>query len=184
MLLRADAKYNFEDLPSYETKKINAKMYKVKTYNKGTVFRLSIDPVGSLTAERLNIYFYVTKDKIYRLWSYFFNGDKVITFYDNDKLLVSTFDTDEKLIKNGEVVCQLENISVEDDATNTDYSVIKEGDKITYSSVELAANGDPYFSECFVWELHKGLIEYESSYNAESELLKLTNISKTNNESQ
>lgn len=177
MLLRAEAKYSSEE--SFETRNISAKMYKIKTYKNGSVFRFSVEPVGILSTERRNIYFYVTKNKIYRLWSHYSTEEKVITFYEDDELLTSILDTEEKLIANGEIVCQLEEISVEDKVTNDNYSLVKEGDKITYSRVDLSPNGEPYYNEYFVWELHKGLIEYGSSFKAEADLLKLTDISKS-----
>lgn len=160
---------------------IEAEVYLVKSYEKGSVYRFAIKPVEEmeeLGAERLNIYFYVTDDIIYRLWPYTFEDDKTITFYDNDAGLIQALDTDKKLADNGDIVCQSENIicELEPGQHGMSFHITNNGDTIVYNRSDRKVNGDQGYGETFVWERGKGLIEYRSNYHVESEILYLTNI--------
>lgn len=177
MTLRMNAEF-YEDIENRVIKVIEAEVYLVKEYEKGSVYRFAIEPVGELGAEWLNIYFYVTEDKIYRLWSYIFDGDELITFYDDDKLLTEILDTDEKLVNNSEVVCQSENVicELEPEEHGMRYRITNNGNTIVYGRSDVEASGDPGYCENFVWEKGKGLSEFTSKYGIETEILYLTNI--------
>lgn len=191
-LLSADIKYEASE--TWDTINGELQIKWLKRYDNGDLYKLSVEGIteGFLGPERKNIYLYVTSDEIYRLWSFYRdeNGQS-ITFYDNDSLLMETFDTDEKLIENGELVCCMERI--EDELGKEDlgenemgtpiseigkhFSVIPEGDQIAYSRYDTKPNGETDFYENFVWERGKGLIEYRSGFRAEAEILYIENIS-------
>lgn len=161
---------------------INLEMYKVKNYEKGGLYHLKIGPIeneeGYLGEERLNIYFYVTEEKIYRLWSYVYQDGEIISFYDNDELVVSILDTEDKIIENGEVVCQREETEseLEDGAYGTHFAITKKEKQIIYSRCDVEMSGDPGFYEWFTWEDGKGLVDYGSGFSAEAEILYLSKI--------
>lgn len=160
---------------------IEAEVSLVKKDEKGSVYRFAIKPVEEmeeLGAERLNLYFYVTDDKIYRLWPYVFENGKTVTFYDDEVKLTQVLDTDQKLADNGDIVCQRENMIWEPKPGQhgVSFHITNNGDTIVYSASERKANGDQGYGETFVWERGKGLTEYRSNYHVESEILYLTNI--------
>ena len=191
-LLSADIKYEASE--TWDTINGELQIKWLKRYDNGDLYKLSVEGIteGFLGPERKNIYLYVTPDEIYRLWSFYHdeNGQS-ITFYDNDSLLMETFDTDEKLIENGELVCCMERI--EDELGKEDlgknemgtpiseigkhFSIIPEGERIAYSRYDTKPNGETDFYENFVWERGKGLVEYRSGFRAEAEILYIENIS-------
>lgn len=192
-ILSADIKYEASETWDTITGKLKIKW--LKRYDNGDLYKLSVEGITEgnfLGPERKNIYLYVTPDEIYRLWSFYRdeNGQS-ITFYDNDSLLMETFDTDEKLIENGELVCCMER--VEDELGKEDlgenemgtpiseigkhFSIIPEGERIAYSRYDTKPNGETDFYENFVWERGKGLVEYRSGFRAEAEILYIENIS-------
>lgn len=154
----------------------------LKEYDNGNLYKLMVEPDGRITGylskERLIIYFYVTSDKIYRLWSFAVRDGKLIEFYNNDALLMETLNTDEKLVKNGEVVCCMENMTDELEVSEVGKHVmiIQRGEQVIYDRVDINENGGRGFYERFVWEEGKGLIEYKSGYRMESEILYIDNI--------
>lgn len=190
-LLSADIKYEASE--TWNTINGELKIKRLKRYDNGDLYKLSVEGIteGFLGPERKNIYLYVAPDEIYRLWSFCRdeNGQS-ITFYDNDSLLMETFDTDEKLIENGELVCCMERL--EDELGKEDlgenemgtpiseigkhFSIIPEGERITYSRYDTKPNGETDFYENFVWERGKGLVEYRSGFRAEAEILYIENI--------
>lgn len=181
--LKAKAKYDDVTGSKFAEETACAEMRFIKQYEQGSVYKFVIEPLGALTDERLNIYFYVTNNKIYRLWSYVYQDDKVITFYNDDELLVKVLDTDEKLINNGQIVCQEEEVQDELRGEDSEFHfAIKKCGKqqIEYSSCSITSNGEIYYYENFKWEKGKGLIEFCSGYRAEREPLYLTEITQIN----
>lgn len=154
----------------------------LKEYDNGTLYKLIVEPDGRITdylsEERLTIYFYVTSDKIYRLWSYAVQDGKLIEFYNNDALLMETLNNDEKLVKNGELVCYMEDMADELEVSEVGkhVTIIQRGEQIIYDRVDINENGSRGFYERFVWEEGKGLVEYKSGYRMESEILYIDNI--------
>ncbi len=144
----------------------DAEIYRVKTYEHGCVYRMIIyiDPFMSSwyfkSGEPLNIYFYVTADKIYRILPYAQPepGGRSIDLYDDDNLLTETLDTDEKLQNNSIVVCQEEELQHEYS------SITKDGNRITYYLSETKVNGEPGGEDLFVWEQGKGLVEFGTGF--------------------
>lgn len=191
-ILSADIQYDAPE--TWDTVSGELEIKWLKRYDNGDLYKLSVEgiPEGFLGPERKNIYLYVTPDEIYRLWSYYRDEDgQSITFYNNDSLLMETFDTDEKLIENGELVCCME--KVEDEPGKEDLgenemgtpiseigkhiTIVPEGEQITYSRWDVKPNGERDFYENFVWERGKGLVGYRSGFRAEAEILYIENIS-------
>lgn len=180
--LQGNAEYFDRDEGEYKKSVIYAEIYFVKEYEKGSVYKFEIEPVGGLQYERLNQYFYVTENAIYRLSPYFYNvkENEIITL--DDKLLVEVLDTDDKLIKESDIVCQEEKIesSFEEKEEGIYFTILKRGNQITYSRLELDANGETNYYENYVWEDGKGLIEYSSGFGAMRDILYITGITVMN----
>lgn len=159
-------------------------VHPVKKYEDGEVYKLSVADERKirdfLGDDRLNIYFYVTDDKIYRLWSYVCQDEKVIRFYNDDELFVKYLDTDEKLINNGELVCCTENMDDEltEETGKIDVVMTRQNDRVTYSRTELREDGSLHYYESFVWEKGKGLVECMSGFGEMSDILYMENISR------
>lgn len=154
----------------------------IKEYNNGNLYKLMVEPDGNMTdylgEARLNIYFYVTADKIYRLWSYTVLDGNLIEFYNNDNLLIETLNTDEKLVENSELVCCMEDKAdeLEQSEVGKHVTIIQQGEQITYNRVDIGESGSREFYETFVWAKGKGLVEYKSGYRMEADILYIENI--------
>ena len=165
----------YYELETKERSPIGIKVYLVKIYKQGKLYKFAMQPIDGLEDARTNIYFYVTSEKIYRIWGYIRQDEKLIEFYDNDELIVKYLDTDEKLIENGEIVCQCEEITKEnEEGSNVSISVFE--DKVVYSRCDIKVNGEPGFYEWFVWEHNNGLTDYRSGFGAERDILYLEQI--------
>ena len=68
--LKAYAKYDDMIHAQFVEEVVCAEMYLVKEYGQGSVYKFVVEPLGMLTDARQKTYFYVTSDKICRLWSY------------------------------------------------------------------------------------------------------------------
>ncbi len=184
--LKANAEYFDRITSEYKEEVIYAEVYLVKEYEQGSVYRLAIEPIVGLEYERLNQYFYVTEDKIYRLWTSYYSEDRqeVIHFYD-DALFTAFLNTDKKLIAEGKIVCQSEELesSQEEKEEGICYSISKNNNQITYSYQELKVNGETNYSENYVWEEGKGLTMYTSGCGgALKDILYMTEISVVSGE--
>lgn len=129
---------------------VELNLHWVKQYENGCLAKLSIIPFDGMPDymddARLNTYFYVTDSEIYRISPSIVEGDEIITFYNDDALMVSILDTDEKLIEYGELLCSPE--GMED-------SLREENEESDYY-------------ENYIWEEGAGLISYESGYSMKS----------------
>lgn len=167
----------YEDWGNLRNNAVDMQVSFVKSYEQGNVYKFTIDVEPDFqsyfSGENMNIYFYVTEDKIYRLRPYVQpqpNGETYY-FYDDDELLIQMLDTDEKVMNNGEIVCQ-------EEETGKEYSSIKvNGDQITYSLHEIKVNGEDGYKEIFVWEKGKGLIEYGVGFGLQPYAVYLAEIS-------
>lgn len=148
----------------------------LKQYDNGCLARLSIvpfsDPMPDYMDEtRINIYFYVMSDKIYRIDNHDLqsmgsdDADK-----NDDMLLMSMLDTDEKLVEYGELVCCPEGMedSLEEGEAGTHTSIEQHGNQVSYNRADMEENGDLDYYENFIWEEEKGLVGYMSGYDAEA----------------
>ena len=173
VLLSANAE--FYEVETHEEKSVEIKVGLIKVYEQGSLYKFAVEPLGYLGAERVNIYFYVTNEKIYRIWSYIYQDEEVIEFYNDDELIVKYLNTDEELVANGEIVCQLEEIS-EKTEDGISYSISIIGNQVMYSRRDEQANGETGFYEWFTWEKGKGLVDYGSGFGLEGDILYLSEI--------
>jgi hypothetical protein len=166
-----------------KTEQSNISVYKVLNMQNGSVYKLVIEPVedrdGYLGAGRLNLYFYVTMEKIYRIWSYVYEDNILKEFYDDDQQLIQVLDTDEKIINNSYLVCQQEELPdlLEEGGVGMHNCIEIKDTQIESRMWNVTDNGETYFYESFSWELGKGLIAYRSGFRAERDILYLNNIS-------
>ncbi len=196
MDIEAHAKY--QDGEEWVEATVFAEWYLVKRYDKGSVYRLKVQPLAELMPDRLNTYFYVTDHEIYRIFGWAWQDEESITFYDDDELLMQILDTDEKLKNNGYIVCQDQNISGQlehgetgwytiyqeqaeqgNDSVTWHFNVHKWKNEIVCDSRIIRVNGERDYYETFVWENGKGLTEFCSGYRVERDILYLTEISET-----
>lgn len=173
IVLGATAEYY--ELETKKERPIEIEVYLVKAYEKGKLYKFVIEPTGYLDDARTNIYFYVTSEKIYRIWSYIYQGETVTEFYDDDALLTKYLDTDIKLIDNGEIVCQFEEMP-EEKESSTKSSILLTENKVIYSRYDVQENGETGFYEWFTWERNKGLVDYGSGFGVEGDILYLKQI--------
>lgn len=158
----------------------------LKQYDKGCLAKLSIVPFDDMPSymdeARLNTYFYVTANEIYQISPYIVQNDELITFNNDDTLLMSVLDTDEKLIENGELVSCSEDIEdqLEEGEVGTHISIEQQGNQIFCNRVDIRENGDPDYYENYIWEEGTGLVGYLSGYDVEvrdrGEIVYLKNI--------
>lgn len=178
------ATFTYRDLEEQIVRDGTLNMKLVKNYENGDLFKLSVDDKEKiqecLSEDRLNVYFYVTEDEIYRLWSYIYQDEEVIRFYNDDDMIVKYLDTDDKLIANGELVCCKESIPDKLDwpESGSHVDIIQQNDQVEYDRVDLNANGDRQFYERFIWEKGKGLVEFRSGFRVEADILYIENITK------
>ncbi|MDL2301225.1 hypothetical protein LJC58_02600 [Lachnospiraceae bacterium OttesenSCG-928-D06] len=167
---------------SARTQQVNISMYKVMDMQNGSVYKLEIGSIedfeGYLTDGRLNIYFYVTPAKIYRIWSYVYEDNILKEFYNNDQLLIQVLNTEEKIISNSYLVCQQEDLpdSFEEGEVGMHNCIETEDNQVESRMWDITDNGETYFYESFSWELDKGLIAYRSGFRSERDILYLNNI--------
>lgn len=192
--LKANADYDAHlTEPGYPHKEIDLRISLVKAFEAGSLYHMYIDAEAALEdlaisdpESRLNIYFYVTEDKIYRLWSWMIEDDTVHTFYDDDEALLTYLDTEEKIIANSELVCQEEKLAQDTENGNqTIHACIeKVGNQVIYSRYDEKVNGDPDYQEAFQWEEGKGLVYYGSQFSVGRDLLYLSNIREVTEEDE
>lgn len=156
--------------------KAELELHWLKQYDNGCMVRLSIVPFSNpmpdyMDETRMNIYFYVTSDKIYRIDHYVLqNMESSDRSMNDDTLLMSMLDTDEKLIEYGELVCCPEGTedSLEEGEAGTHTSIELQAGQVSYNRVDIEENGDRGYYENFIWEEGRGLVGYMSGYDAEA----------------
>ena len=129
-----------------------------------------------MSEDRLNVYFYVTEDEIYRLWSYMVQDGEVIHIYNDDDVIVKYLDTDDKLIAKSNLVCCEENVSDELAEGDIHVTISHQNNLTEYHRVELQEDGRMHYYESFVWEKGKGLVEFRSGFRVEADILYIENI--------
>lgn len=136
----------------------------------GIVYELKIDDIPEVSEDRLNLgYFYVQKDKIYKIEP-------------NEENLKKLKDSGQ-LPDNSVIVCQEKEISDElGEETGLHQSLTVKGDIIEYHSYNDQVNTG-YF-ETIVWEKEKGMISYRSGFGADRDLIELQLESYNKQESE
>ena len=161
----------------------NAEVSFVKSYEEGDVYKFTIDITSDYFStwyiqggEPINIFFYVTPDKIYLISRFVQTepGGTVRYFFGGDELITEILDTDEKLVNNSLIVCQEEevedNTGIEQYSMSTNnkenehYSISKNGNQIFCYYYQLKVNGDLLYRDKFLWEKGKGLVVYLTGY--------------------
>jgi len=132
----------------------------------GKLYELKLDSIEGVPDKRLSLgYFYVQKDKIYKM-------------YPNEENL-SKLRTSEELPNGSVIVCQEEEIkdALGKDQRGFHHYLEVDGDKREYHSYNNMVETGYY--ESFTWEKGKGLINYRSGYGAERDSI---NLQLINNE--
>ena len=136
----------------------------IKNYEKGDLFKLSVAHERNIQdyfgEERLNIYFYVTNDKIYRVPSYINRDGEEISIYEDD-LVITYLDTDDKLISESALVCCEENFK---NKVELEHAVIKtEINSGICKRTEWWKDGR-YYHEESGWNEPQKLLWFDSTY--------------------
>jgi hypothetical protein len=141
-------------------KDIKLHINEVADLKQGKVYELKLDSIQYVSNERLNLgYFYVQKDKIYKVEPTEENLNKL--------------KTSGQMLNNSVIVCQEKELkdTLSKDEPGWHYYMEVNGDKREYHSYNnLVSTG---YYESFIWEKNKGLINYRSGYGAERESIEL-----------
>lgn len=143
----------------------------IKNYEKGDLFKLSVAHERNIQdyfgEERLNIYFYVTNDKIYRVPSYINRDGEEISIYEDD-LVITYLDTDDKLISESALVCCEENFK---NKVELEHAVIKtEINSGICKRTEWWKDGR-YYHEESGWNEPQKLLWFDSTYGTGADSL-------------
>lgn len=182
-LITANAKYFAVTEGKQHEETVNAEVSLVKTYEEGDVYKFTIDIISDYFStwyiqggEPVNMFFYVTPDKIYLISRYVQTepGETAYYYFGGDELVTKILDTDEKLVNNSLIVCQEEetedNTGAEQYSMSTNnkenehYSISKNGNQIFCSYYQLRVSGDMLYRDKFLWEKGKGLVAYLTGY--------------------
>lgn len=186
------ARMSVTNLGEYEARKtdsmlttetVHLQIKKVVHYDYGTVYKLIIPKIlhsdNYLSDDRIIIYFYVTPDKIYRLWGWTEQDGRTIEFYNNDRLLIRTLNTEEKFIANGYIVFQngVKPDTLQDGARGEHKIITIRDERILSRYWRLSTpDGDTNFYEDITWNLNRGLTAYRSGFRAGADIIYLNNI--------
>ena len=137
----------------------------IKNYEKGDLFKLSVAHERNIQdyfgEERLNIYFYVTNDKIYRVPSYINRDGEKLPVYEDD-FVIAYLDTDDKMISESELVYCKENFKNKVELENVVIGTESDGGR--YDRTEWNKDGSTYYYETFSWNDIEKLSWFDSGY--------------------
>lgn len=131
----------------------------LQTYEEGSVYKLTVDmDEGDVYRDEgwLDHFFYVTKDRIYSVTSAAHFPDIVFNLNNNVDILTEIYDTDEKLVEWGTIVCQEDEMI--EDQESVYQSITKAGNQITYYAYSIKANGDIEWVLYYTWQEGHGLV--------------------------
>ncbi len=126
----------------------------------GELYELKLDSIDGVPYDRLSLgYFYVQKDKIYKL--------------ETNKENFSKLRTSAELLIGSVVVCQDREIkdTLDKEKHGFHHYIEVNGDKREYHSYNDQVSTGYY--ESFTWEKGKGLVSYRSGYGAERDSIEL-----------
>lgn len=138
---------------------INVSVHEMSTYKNGKLYELVIDSIEGVPNERLKLgYFYVTKDRVYRIGA---RED------DSIKLKLGLVPDDSV------VVCQDAELKdrLDVDQPGWHQSIQVKGEKREYRSYNSLVETGYY--ETITWEKNKGLINYRSGFGAERDSIEI-----------
>ncbi|AEM74576.1 hypothetical protein [Caldicellulosiruptor acetigenus] len=150
-------KFLFDDLVE---KNVKLNIIKKANLKYGELYELKLEPIEGIPDERLSLgYFYVQKDKIYKI--------------DPTKENLSKLKTREELPNDSVIVCQDKEIkdSLSENKRGWHRYLRVERDKREYHAYNNQVETGYY--ETFIWEKNKGLISYRSGYGAERDSIEL-----------
>lgn len=144
----------------------------IKNYKNGDLFKLSVVHERNIQdyfgEERLNIYFYVTNDKIYRVPSYINRDGEKIPVYEDD-FVIAYLDTDDKMISESELVYCKENFKNKVELENVVIGTESDGGR--YDRTEWNKDGSTYYYEAFSWNDIEKLSWFNSGYGTGADSL-------------
>lgn len=153
----------------------------IKNYEKGDLFKLSVAHERNIQdyfgEERLNIYFYVTNDKIYRVPSYINRDGEKIPVYEDD-FVIAYLDTDDKMISESELVYCKENFKNKVELENVVVGTESNGGR--YDRREWNKDGSTYYYEAFSWNDIDKLSWFDSKYGTGADSLYIGIIGEAN----
>ena len=149
----------------------------IKNYEKGDLFKLSVAHERNIQdyfgEERLNIYFYVTNDKIYRVPSYINRDGEKLPVYEDD-FVIAYLDTDDKVISESELVYCKENFKNKVELENVVIGTESDGGR--YDRTEWNKDGSIYYYEVFSWNKITKLSWFDSEYGTGADSLYIWGI--------
>lgn len=151
------AEFMFDDILNEE---ISLEIKLISSLNNGKVYSIKIITESEIPKERLCLgYFYVTKEKIYKI-------NLELNRIKKEKNI-------ELLIKNSSIVYQNQSKSdkLGKQAKGVHENILVNKDKITYNSYNSGVETGYY--ESFIWKKGIGLIGYRSGYGAERDSIEL-----------
>jgi len=141
-------------------KDVKLNINEVANLKYGKLYELKLDSIDGVPNDRLDLgYFYVQKDKIYKIKP---------TEENFNKLKTST-----ELPKDSVIVCQDKEIkdTLGEEEAGWHKYIIVNGDTREYHSYNNQVSTGYY--ESFTWDKNKGLINYRSGYGAERDSIEL-----------
>lgn len=165
--LNYNGKFAFDEIIE---KDVKVNVNEVARLEDGIVYELKMDMVSGVPEERLNLgYFYVEKDRIYKI--------------EPDKENLEKLKESRQLPEDSAIVCQDNEIKdkLGEERGFHQYLTVK-GDIREYHSYNDQVNSG-YF-ETIIWEKEKGMISYRSGFGADRDLIELNleNYSKRESE--
>lgn len=149
----------------------------IKNYEKGDLFKLSVAHERNIQdyfgEERLNIYFYVTNDRIYRVPSYINCDGEKLPVYEDD-FVIAYLDTDDKVISESELVYCKENFKNKVELENVVIGTESNGGR--YDRTEWNKDGSIYYYEVFSWNKITKLSWFDSEYGTGADSLYIWGI--------
>lgn len=147
----------------YVTRDVYVDFLPVAAFEHGILYEMNTKE--SLPIVRFPLYLYVEKNKIYRTW---------IT---SDEL--NNLKSEKQLLQDATLVCQNDGLPdrLTKDQPGEHSSIEKEGKLRESHFYNVNENGDMSgYWESFLWEKDKGLMHYRGGFDAEAEMIELTNV--------
>jgi hypothetical protein len=147
-------------------KDIKLHISEVTSAKSGRIYEFKLDSIDGVPKERLILgYFYVQKDKIYKIEPTEENLNK--------------FKSNKEIPNDSIIVCQDTEIkdTLSDDEPGWHYYLKVDGNRREYYSYNNMVETGYY--ETFIWEKDKGLINYRSGYGAERDSIEIQLINVT-----
>lgn len=141
-------------------KDVNLHIKEVDNLKYGKLYELKIESIEDIPNDRLSLgYFYVQKDKIYKI--------------EPTEENLSKLKTSEEAPNDSVIVCQDEGIkdTLSKDELGWHHYIEVNGDRREYHSYNNQVSTGYY--ESFTWVKNKGLINYRSGYGAEKDSIEL-----------